>query len=145
MCQSWQLRSPYINQLNIEWRKAVRRTLGLPTRTRSVLLPELAGSRTFCEQHHSRVNRFIDSLKNSENIGVQYIINRAHTNTVGPLGKNILYLKMYSVADRDRSVAIESSRIDQIRELIRARDGLDQLSVLNSEEIQDILDYVCTY
>ena len=41
-CQSWQLRSPYINQLNIEWRKAVRRTLGLPTRTRSVLLPELA-------------------------------------------------------------------------------------------------------
>ena len=84
-------------------------------------------------------------MKNSENIGVQYIINRAHTNTVGPLGKNILYLKMYSVADRDRSVAIESSRIDQIRELIRARDGLDQLSVLNSEEIQDILDYVCTY
>ena len=81
-------------------------------------------------------------MKNSENIGVQYIINRAHTNTVGQLGKNILYLKMYSVADRDRSVAIESSRIDQIRELIRARDGLDQLSVLNSEEIQDILDYV---
>ena len=38
---------------------------------------------------------------------VQYLINRAHTNTVGPLGKCILYLKMYSVADRDRSIAIE--------------------------------------
>ena len=144
-CQSWLLRSPYINQLNIEWRKAVRRTLGLSTRTRSVLLPVLAGSRTFCEQHHSRVNRFIESLKNSENVSVQYVINRAHTNTVGPLGKDILYLKTHSTADRDRSVPFESSRIDQIRELIRARDGLDQLSVLNREEIQDILDYVCAY
>ena len=110
-----------------------------------MLLPVLAGSRTFCEQHHSRVNRFIESLKNSENVSVQYVINRAHTNTVGPLGKNILYLKTHSKADRDRSVPLESSRIDQIRELIRARDGLDQLSVLNREEIQVILDYVCTY
>ena len=54
-------------------------------------------------------------------------------------------LKTHSTADRDRYVPLKSSPIDQIRELIRARDGLDQLSVLNREEIQDILDYVCTY
>ena len=144
-CQSWQIRSQHVDQLNVEWRKAVRRTLALPARTRSSLLPALAGNKSFCQQHHSRVTNFIASMRKSKNESVEYIIKRAHTNTIGPLGKNIVYLNVFSSVDRDSPVSISSSRIDQIRELIRARDGLDQLNVLNRDEINDILNYLCTF
>ena len=144
-CQSWQLCSPHIDKLNVEWRKAVRRTLGFPARARSLLLPALAGSKSFHGQHNLRVTNFIETLKQSENESVDYIITRAHTNTTGPMGKNIVYLKVYSSGDRDPSVSLASSRIIHIRELIRTRDGLDHLGVLNRQELQDIIDYVSTY
>ena len=142
-CQSWQLGTSDANRLDIEWRKAVRRTLGLPARTRSALLPGLAGSKSFCQQHRSRVNKFLCSLKTSKNIAVKYMYMRAQHNVTGPMGKNIAYLKIYPLDDQGHSAEEMDSRITQIRELIRVRDGFDHLDVLNATEIQEILDLVC--
>ena len=142
-CQSWQLGTPDANLLDVEWRKAVRRTLGLPARTRSVLLPGLAGSKSFCQQHRARVTRFLLSLKNCKNYAVTYIYKRAEYNTIGPMGKNIAYLKVCPPVDQGHPASLVDSRISQIRELIRLRDGLDQLDVLDDTEIRDILDFVC--
>ena len=66
-CQSWQLGTSDTNLLDVEWRKAVRRILGLPARTRSALLPGLVENKSFGQQHHSRVKNFLNSLKNSKN------------------------------------------------------------------------------
>ena len=142
-CQSWQLGTSDANLLDVEWRKAVRRTLWLPARTRSALLPGLAGSRSFCQQHHARVNRFLISMKNCKNNAVKYLYKRAECNTIGPMGKNIAYLKVCPVVDQGHTASLMDARINQIRELIRLRDGLDQLDVLNEVEIQEILVFVC--
>ena len=132
--------------LDIEWRKAVRRTLGLPARTRSALLPGLAGSRPFCQQHRSRVQRFIMSMEKSKNEAVLYVIMRAQSNTIGPLGKNIAYLKTGPPVDLTRPASRMSAdaKIAHIRELMRMRDGLDQQDVLSSSDIADILEWLCT-
>ena len=98
-CQSWLLDSSDTNKLDIEWRKAVRRTLGFPARTRSALLPDLAGSRPFCQQHRSRVIKFLRTLKKCENKAVNFLYNRAQYNTTGPLGKNITYLQVCPPVD----------------------------------------------
>ena len=139
-CQSWQLGTTEANVLNVEWRKAVRRTLGLPWRTRSALLPGLAGNRSFCQQHRSRVQRFIISMENCKNVAVSYLIMRAQSNVIGPLGKNIAYLKISPAVD----LIHPASQIAHIQELIRMRDGLDQLDVLSQDEIKEILEWSCT-
>ena len=142
-CQSWQLGTLDAYVLEVEWRKAVRRTLGLPARTRSALLPGLAGSRSFGQQHHSRVKRFLISMNESSNEAVKYIMMRAQFNTIGPIGKNIAYVKVCPLVDRRCHEDLMEARISQIRELIRLRDGFDQLEVLNQDELHDILMYVC--
>ena len=38
-CQTWDLYGKHVNQLNVEWNKAVRRTLNLPYKTHRWLLP----------------------------------------------------------------------------------------------------------
>ena len=143
-CQSWQLGTPDANILDVEWRKAVRRTLGLPARTRSILLPGLAGNKPFCQQHHSRVVNFVNTLIKCKNESVNYIVMRAQRSTVGPLGKNIALLKTCPPVDQGDPTGPLDSRIAQIRELIRLRDGSDRLDVLNMEEIQEMLVYNCT-
>ena len=143
-CQSWQLSTTESNVLDVEWRKAVRRTLGLPSRTRSILLPGLAGNKPFCQQHHSRVKRFIQTLHDCKNDSVNYIAMRAEVSTVGPLGKNIALLKICPSVDQGDPAVGVSARIALIRELIQLRDGLDQLDVLDRGELQEILKYACT-
>ena len=145
-CQSWQLGTTDANALDIEWRKAVRRTLGLPAMTRSMLLPGLAGSRPFYQQHCDRINKFLNSMLQSKNVTVKYIATRAQTNTFGAMGRNFAYLKLISKSDQIDSAkqTYIDARIAQISELIRLRDGSDQIDVLDQDELQDILVHVCT-
>ena len=70
---------------------------------------------------------------------------RARFTTIGNMGKNIAYLKLCPLVDRDHSSDHLDSRINQIRELIRLRDGLDQQDVLHVTELQEILEYLCMY
>ena len=89
------------------------------------------------------IDKFLVSLKSCKNNAVNYIYNRAECNTVGPMGKNIAYLKVCPSVDQDHPANLMDARIKQIRELIRLRDGFDQLDVLNEAEIQGILEFVC--
>ena len=145
-CQSWQLGTNDSKVMDIEWRKAVRRTLGLPARTRSMLLPGLAGSRPFCRQHYDRIHKFLNSMLRSKNRTVKFIATRAQTNTLGTMGKNFVYLKVMpksDQADSDKQSLIDA-RISQINELIRLRDGSDQVDILDQDDLQEILVYLCT-
>ena len=72
-----------------------------------------------------------------------YVYKRAQSNTAGPLGKNIVYLKLYPSVEQCQSAGLMNERIEQIRELIRLRDGIDQLEVLSMSEVEDILTFLC--
>ena len=62
------------------------------------------------------------------------------------MGKNFAYLKLMPKADRTDSArqSLIDARIAQISELIRLRDGSDQVDILDQDELQDILAYICT-
>ena len=143
-CQTWRLGTTDAHKMAVEWRKAVRRILGLSARTRSMLLPGLAG-KTFHQQHHERVKNFIHKMLNSDNSAVNYIAKRAKFNTYGPIGQNLLYIKMNQSCDHIPP-AIQSQidvRVHQICELIRVRDGCDHIDFLNLDDIKDALAYLC--
>ena len=46
-------------QLNVEWNKAVRRTLNLPYKTHRRLLPLIVNGKSFKSQHCSRLHKYI--------------------------------------------------------------------------------------
>ena len=143
-CQTWRLGTTDAHKMEVEWRKAVRRILGLSARTRSMLLPGLAG-KTFHQHHHERVKNFINKMLNSDNNAVNYIAKRAQFNTYGPIGQNLLYIKMNQSCDHIPP-AIQSQidvRVHQICELIRVRDGCDHIDFLNLDDIKDALAYLC--
>ena len=74
--------------MNIEWKKAVRRTLNLPRMTRSKLIPLLAGNSSFQEQHERRCGALYASMMQSDNMLVHYMARRARYNVLGTLGMN---------------------------------------------------------
>ena len=82
----------------------------------------------------------------SKNRTVKFIATRAQTNTLGTMGKNFVYLKVMpksDQADSDKQSLIDA-RISQINELIRLRDGSDQVDILDQDDLQEILVYLCT-
>ena len=62
-----------VKWMNIEWKKAVRRTLNLPKTTISKFIPLLAGNRSFQEQHERRWGALHVRMMQSENVLVQYM------------------------------------------------------------------------
>ena len=94
-CQTWQLGTTAAGFMETQWKISVRRTLGLPPRTRSILLPGLAGSLTFSHQHQRRVPQLLNTMMSSTNSPVQYIAWRSATNTTGALWRNRAYLYIH--------------------------------------------------
>ena len=92
-CQTWLLNTTPAKGMNIEWKKAVRRTLNLPRTTRSKLILLLAGNRSFQEQHERRWGALYVRMMQSENILVHYMARRSMYNVLGTLGTNRVVLR----------------------------------------------------
>ena len=142
-CQTWDLSSRFIRCMNIEWNKAVRRTLILPYKTRTCLLPLLVHGKSFTVQHRSRVSKFLVSFNESENSRVCYIGERAKLYSHGALGRN-------STRCRD-NVVIEPpprdllARAQAIHELMDVRDGTLVLPSFPRDEIEGAIHSLCCY
>ena len=61
-CQTWDLYGKHVNQLNVEWNKAVRRTLNLPYKTHRRLLPLVVNGKSFKSQHCSRLHKYVNGF-----------------------------------------------------------------------------------
>ena len=143
------------DKMNVEWLKAVRRTAGLPRQTRSVLLPGLAGNENFHIQHERRFDNLFHTMLSSRNPAVSFIATKALHNTGGILGQNRAFLTVkYQDGRLIRDFLVplqrtlgsgDAPRVEQIRELIRARDGSGVIENYQLEEIILVLDYVSTY
>ena len=150
-CQTWLLNTTSVKGMNIEWKKAVRRTLNLPRTTRSKLVPLLAGNHSFQEQHERRWGALYVRMMHSENILVQYMARRSMYNVLGTLGTNRVVLRykfgmptnncvfncLYMTCEED------IHRANMIRELLQARDGQLDIS-MSPYEVRTLLEYVCT-
>ena len=120
--------------MNIEWNKAVRRTLLLPYKTRTRLLPLLVQGKSFAVQHRSRVSKFLDSFNDSVNSRVSYIGYRAKFFAHGVLGRNLTRCR--ESAEVDLTPTDLLARAHAIQELMDIRDGLLVLPSTCHEDIE---------
>ena len=154
-CQAWQLGTPYCDLMDVEWRKAVRRTAGLLRQTRSVLFPGLSGNENFLSQQERRFARLFNTMSASNNPAICFLATRATLSAVGVLGRNRVYLankyqcgrlsKRLLVPPWCGAVSDEAPRVEQIRELVRAIDGLAPIDILEPEDIALVLQFITTY
>ena len=152
---AWQLGTPYCDLMNVGWRKAVRRTAGMPRQTRSVLLPGLAGNENFISQQERRFARLFNTMSASNNPGICFLATRVTLSVVGVLGRNRVYLankyqcgrisKGLLVPPWRGAISDEAPRVEKIRELVRARDGLAPVDILEPEGIALVLGFITTY
>ena len=140
-CQTWQLGTTAAGSMETQWKISVRRTLGLPPRTRSILLPGLAGSLSFNHQHQRRVSQLLNTMMSITNSAVQYIASRSVTNTTAALGRNRAYLYIHHNLSGDPALC----RITQIRELLHVHDGLDHICEFTKSDAEKFLDHISTF
>lgn len=152
--QNWQLGSRYVESFQIEWNKAIRKIMNLPLCTRTVLLPFLSGIQSFTRQIECRWIRFYNCIMRSTNAKVCYIGLRSLTNTIGCLGQNrVLLRNKYNIVTITESTHIPKEDIDLyirerlniIKEILLIRDGESDIPHFEFGELNDIMEYVCTY
>ena len=146
-CQTWQLGITVGSSMETQWKIYVRRTLGLPPRTRSILPPGMAGSLSFTHQHQSLVSRLLNTMMSSTNSAVQYIACRSVTNTTGALGRNRAYLCIYRNLSGDPALdghdAEVNDSIAHNHELLRVHDGLDRICEFTKSD--KLLGHISTF
>ena len=142
-CQTWDAVGKSVQQLNTEWNKAVRRTLRIPYTTHRKLLPLLTKNKPFSEQHLTRLSKFVDSFKVSQNTHVALLGNRACFTTTGALGRNMVRCAAwrkqndYSFEQEDYAIA------ECIRDLISTRENSHCLYGFSDTEIDTMISSLC--
>ena len=108
-CQTCNLYGKHVNQLNVEWNKAVRRTLNLPYKTHRRLLPLIVNGKSFKSQHcsclHKCVNEFFFLRKISMFLSLVLKLKRGwrdHWGVTGPasLSWTALFLSTLRMSTR---------------------------------------------
>ena len=130
-CQMWDLSSRSIGCMNIEWNKAVRRTLLLPYKTRTCLLPLLVHGKRYAVQHRSRIAKFLVSYNESDNSRVCYIGERAQLYYHGALGRNSTRCR--------NNAGIEPTPADLLARAHAIREHMD------GRDVEYVIHSMCSY
>ena len=145
-CQTWDLVSKPVRHMNVQWNKAVRRTIGVPYDTRTRLLPLLVKGRNFRDQHRTRVMKFLTSFMTSDNNHVLYIGLRARTHTHGPLGRNWVRVKCSlpgCLVPNSTLYECDTIKCHTIRELLEIRDGIKVIDEFVQTDIALMISELC--
>jgi len=139
--QSWDLtgNSAALKELEITWRKAGRAVLGVPYRTRSHLVPHLLDQVDLHVQLRNRFDKMIKNCNKSNNVYVKYLIDHSK-QTQGHFGRNI-----YNICVPNNISIEHYAQATAAKDLMDLRDGISYIDFLTKSEIDELLNFVCTY
>ena len=152
-CELWSLHDPFINKLEISWKKSIRSLLNLPYRTRSVLLPYIIESLPLFSVIENRQFNFLARGLNHSNDFINFIFKNSIMSNTSFVTRNVNKiiskhkLSYYDIfTDRKFRFSIDNFndywRINMIKEILYIRD-FNLYDFLNSHEIGNLLHYNC--
>ena len=152
-CELWSLHDPFINKLEISWKKSIRSLLNLPYRTRSVLLPYIIESLPLFSVIENRQFNFLARGLNHSNDFINFIFKNSIMSNTSFVTRNVNKiiskhkLSYYDIfTDRKFRFSIDNFndywRINMIKEILYIRD-FNLYDFLNSHEIGNLLHYIC--
>ena len=140
-CQTWDLTSPQVETFYVTWRKATRRIWGLPSQTRSRILPLLLRGFTFMDIICRRIVKLKDAINLCKNERLKYLCG-LQTSLI-PRNIALINEKYENVYNTDFSEDTEfSDRAMMLHELVACRDGLAALQGFSNEELNHLIYFV---
>ena len=168
-CELWILNNCHIDDVCVAWRKSLRKIWYLPYCTHCNLLPLISNCLPLFDEICRRSLHFIRTCINHKSSLVRYVAHYGvfYARSLSILGQNVDFCaKRYDLAVRDvllspangfinyavkyfnsKSVNVDTSNsANFLSELLMVRDGLLELpnNIINSEELQDMIEFVCT-
>ena len=129
--------------MNTEWNKAVRRTMNLPYKTRTCLLPFLISGKSFATQHRFRVTNFLASFCSSSNGHIVFIGERARHYSYSALGRNFTRCEDGVVISGP--CVYLTTRCQAIIEMLQIKDGISVLDGATIADIDSMIELLCCY
>ena len=158
----WDLTSGNFTQLVNSWSVAVRHMWGLPSPTHRYLVEELSGEHALI-MIIRRYIKFIQSIQKSPKLPAQLLLQKILRNVNTVTGKNVRFIldltrkedifkiKPYEIKSTVKFCEIpaeEKWRTQFIKEIVNINQNtltLDQHeNALSIEDLQEILDHICT-
>jgi len=156
----WNLSDSSIEEVCVAWRKGLRRALGLPWRTHSVLLAPITGMLPLRDELFCRMAKFVLQCIASNNSIVSFAARHGvyFRRMRSPIGLNTqlccerynVSLYSFSCISRElirhfvfRDLSNYRSNAGIIHELLLAKSGLSVISSLRVADIDFIIHYLC--
>ena len=153
----WDLYSPEVTRIYSSWNVTIRKVFKVPYTTHRYLIEPLSCTRHPKTLLTSRMIKFMESLRNCSNGGVRYLASMVYDDRRTLVGrsvskiarecnvsrgsltsKNVKNLKYFEIAaENEWTVPI-------LAELLKARDGQLVIPEIDLEEINVMIEDICT-
>lgn len=163
-CELWSLNSNYIEDLCVAWRKSIRLIWNLPPLTHCYLLPLICRCLPIFDEICRRSLNFVRACVKHESSLVRSLAVYGLTvaRYKSPIGSNVLFCAHRYLCTVDDLLQgsvnniitshVRANTIDShltsanfLLELLNIRDSCDlSLANLSSDELQEIIGFVCT-
>ena len=143
--QTWKLNGRHVEELHVCWRKIVRRLLGVPRTTRTVLIPYLMNCKPFMHQLGARFLKMVKSVHKSGNRKLSWLIEMCTTS--GTIKANLQYisqkwhLPLQTVKTGNCKLNFQKDTVN----IQRTGAIFDFLEIRDNDELSEILNFLCTY
>ena len=153
-CQSWALKSKYVDKFDVIWRKSVRKLWNLPNIARSVLLPELVDMRPVSEQAASRFANMYNKIMKGVNNKLLLLCNiSVHSHHKGIIGHNVDLIVSSSGCTYDHLTYTQNSqlsasdmtRVEAVKELTANLERGRCIEDFSTEEAKLLINCIVSY
>jgi hypothetical protein len=166
-CELWSLSNDLIENFCIAWRKSIRRIWSIPPRTHSSFLPHICNCLPVLDELCRRFVNFVSSCVSHQCSVVRFVSFHGlyYARGFSPLGQNVSFcMRRYcrtlhdlmNLPSRQVILSFLNNSIDTpicnsanfVSELLLLREGTLELSsppAFSYEELQNIIEYVCTH
>ena len=154
----WELFGRGFKDLCVTWNKAVGRVFNVPYTTHTILLGQLPNTCHVPMQLVKRLCKLIDGMLVINNVIVRHMVRRAISSAQSPLGRNIAIIRRrYAIRVADVSehhvyrqvkqlccVDVTDTARGILFDLLRARNNVLYLHGFSQNDVEIMLNYLCT-
>lgn len=158
---AWNFSDASIDEFRVMWNRSVRRILQLPYTTHTRYLPSLMGTCNIMDQIYMRFMKMLSVMLNSENSRVKHLTAVSISNPRSIIGGNVrVIMDRLQIMDQETVISQGASLLKQInrcelsehdhaalgliRELRGFICGRYVINGFNKEDVNDMLNFICT-
>ena len=154
--QLWKLQSREYDKVISTYNRSIKIMLDLPWATHRCLIEPLTGTPHLSKVLVKRYLSFIEKIEKSEKRSLKQLLRLSRSDVRTVTGYNLRTIMLLAgktkIDDLDHNTTIDYHPVDEkdmwkvdfIRELIEVKTGGLEVQGIETEEIQHILEYICT-